>query len=394
MSSGIKNKTDIKVEILRIIACFAVIWYHIRELPWKSDGELSETAVFFEALCTICVMTFFLISGFFIYNKKGNIFKDWGSIILKFLKSVFLPFILVVIFCIIFHDFMISTDTFTNCIKNFSFTKIFNTLYDSFRHFSANYLPGTAAHLWYIFSYMIIILVYPITRFVLTKFNKIVVYVILAVITIFMIINDYYLFYDCSTYNIIFTVLHKPIYYSACGCVLYNDFIKKYLHNKDTNKFFISYKVAIISVIIYIVDFVLLFKTQCAYDLLTNGAYVYTSWLSTYSLVMTIAFVLFVYNINFDKFLGEKAEKSIVFVANRTLGVYLIHYLYITKFLSMGIQSKFKQGFTNILQHFIYFIIYGTLIFLISFITVLLIEFLFKGIKSLFKGGNKSYDKA
>ena len=110
--SDIKTKRNVKIEIIRLIACFAVIWYHIRELPFKSNGELSETAVFFECICTICVMTFFLITGFFIYNKKGNIIYDWLKMLKKFFINIFIPFIIICIITLIFHDYLISKNSF------------------------------------------------------------------------------------------------------------------------------------------------------------------------------------------------------------------------------------------------------------------------------------------
>lgn len=386
--SEIKIKRNIKIEIIRVIACMAVIWYHIRELPWKTNGELSETAVFFECVCTICVMTFFLITGFFIYNKKGTIISDWIGLIKKFLSQVFVIFLIVTIFTIVFHEFLISRESFIYCIENVSLTKIFFTLFDSFRYFSANYLPGTSAHLWYIFSYAIIIIAYPITRFVITRFPKYVTYILLFILTICMIVNDYHLFFGDPTYNLIFKIIHKPIYYSAWGHVLYNDIIKKQiddklemLENKD-KVFIINKPLFIISLLTYIITFILLFKTQVAYDLGTNGEYVYTSWLSTYSLILTSCFILLIYNLNIDRFLNEKINELIYYLSKKTLGIYMIHYLIITKFLSIGFQSRFTNNRPNIMYHLLYYIFYSLFIFVISLIFVVVVEFVVNKVKS------------
>ncbi|MBR3288528.1 MAG: acyltransferase family protein [Lachnospiraceae bacterium] len=387
--SSIKNNRNIKIEIIRLIACMAVIWYHVRELPWKSNGELSETAVFFECICTICVMTFFLITGFFIYNKKGSIIENWLSLIKKFFKQIFIFFILVSLFTIVFHDFLISKESFVGCIANTSLEKIGATLFDTFRHFSANYLPGTAAHLWYIFSYAIIIIAYPITKFVIDRFPRLAIYIILVLLTICMVINDYYLFYGNPSYNLIFKIIHKPIYYSLWGYVLYNDIIKKYIDEKleaypnKNNVFIINKPIFFISFILYAVTFVLLFKTQVAYDLGTNGEYVYTSWLSTYSLFLTTAFVLFVYNLNLDRFLNDKINNAIYYLSSKTLGIYMIHYLIITKFLSIGFQSRFTNNRPNIFYHLAYYIFYSLFIFIVSFALVFIIDFVVNKIKSL-----------
>lgn len=387
--SKTKNKRNIKIEIIRLIACMAVIWYHIRELPWKTNGELSETAVFFECVCTICVMTFFLITGFFIYNRKGTILENWGYLIKKFFSQVFIFFILVCIFTIVFHEFLISRESFLYCIQNASLSKIATTLFDSFRYFSANYLPGTAAHLWYIFSYAIIIIAYPITKFIIEKFPKYITYIILVILTIFMIINDYYLFYGNPSYNLIFKIIHKPIYYSVWGYVLYNDIIKKYVDErlkKTRNKkkiLIINKPLCFISVLMYAITFILLFKTQVAYDLGTNGEYVYTSWLSTYSLFLTTGFILFIYNLNIDRFLNEKINNIIYYLSSKTLGIYMIHYLVITKFLSIGFQSMFTNNRPNFLYHLIYYTFYSLFIFIVSFVILLIIEFIVNSIKSL-----------
>ena len=387
--SEVKRKRNIKIEIIRIIACMAVIWYHIRELPWKSNGELSETAVFFECVCTICVMTFFLITGFFIYNKKGPIISDWISLIKKFISQVFILFIVVSIFTIVFHDFLISRQSFIYCVQNISINNIFTTLFNSLRFFTANYLPGTAAHLWYIFSYAIIIIAYPITRYVMTKLPKWVGYTILIVLTICMVINDYFLFFGDPTYNLIFKIIHKPIYYSAWGYVLYNDIMVKYIDEKlekaiDRDKVFIINKpLFIVSLITYAVTFILLFKTQVAYDLGTNGEYVYTSWLSTFSLILTTSFVLLIYDINIERFLNEKINNVIYYISSKTLGIYMIHYPIITKFLSIGFQSRWTNNRPNILYHLLYYVFYSLFIFIVSFAVVWIVEFIINKIKSL-----------
>ena len=386
--SEVKSKRNIKIEIIRLIACMAVIWYHIRELPWKSNGELSETAVFFECVCTICVMTFFLITGFFIYNKKGPIISDWISLIKKFLSQVFVLFIIVSIFTIVFHEFLISRQSFIYCIQNISINNIFTTLFNSLRYFTANYLPGTAAHLWYIFSYAIIIIAYPITRYVMTKLPKWVGYMILVVLTICMVVNDYFLFFGDPTYNLIFKIIHKPIYYSAWGYVLYNDIMVKYIDEKlekapDRDKIFIINKpLFVASLITYAITFILLFKTQVAYDLGTNGEYVYTSWLSTFSLVLTTSFVLLVYDINIERFLNEKINNVIYYISSKTLGIYMIHYPIITKFLSIGFQSRWTNNRPNILYHLLYYVFYSLFIFIVSFAVVWIVEFIINKIKS------------
>ncbi len=380
--SDVKSKRNVKIEIIRLIACIAVIWYHIRELPFKTNGELSETAVFFECLCTICVMTFFLITGFFIYNKKGNIISDWIMLLKKFLINIFLPFIIVCIITLIFHDFLISKNSFIECINNINISYIIENIFLSIKSFDVAMLPGTAAHLWYIYSYAIIMLVYPITRYILTKMPKFVGYLIVAILTVCMVVNDYHLYFGDPSYNLIFKIIHKPIYYSAVGHILYNDIIKKYVDSKsiDDKSLIINKSIFVISILVYAVTFVLLFFTQVGYYLGVNNGYVYTSWLSLYSLIMTSAFILIVYNVNFEKFLNDKVKKVIFYLSSKTLYIYLVHYLIITKFMSIGFQNIWTRNRPNIIYHFAYYILYSLFIFILSLIVVIILDFIKRGL--------------
>ena len=394
--SDTKIKRNVKIEIIRLFACFMVIWYHIREVVniKQANFELKETEVFFECICSICVMTFFLITGFFIYNMKGKLISDWIKLLKKMFFNIIIPFFLICIICLIFHNYFISKQTFIECINNINFQNIVYKLYLSLIHFDIGYLTdvngmtmGTAGHLWYIYSYMIIIIVYPITRFILTKLPKYIGYILVVIFTIFMIINDYNLFYGNSSYDVIFKIVHKPIYYSAFGHILYNDIIKKHISDKNDGKSIIINKILfLILIIIYILKFLLLLKTQINYYLYnyshgTAAPYVYTSWLSLYSLFLTSSFILIIYNINFDKLLNDTIKSKIFFVSKMTFGIYLSHYLIKTKLESIGFQQKFFVNRPNILYHFAYYIVYGFIIFILSFIVVFLIDLIKKNFR-------------
>ena len=387
--SDTRNKRNMKIEIIRVIACFAVIWYHIRELPFKSNGEISETAIFFECICTICVMSFFLITGFFIYNKKNSILKDWINLAKKYILQIFIPFIFVAVFTIIFHEYLISRAGFIECIQSASIQNIFYTIFMSIRTFSVDPLPGTAAHLWYVYSYGLIIIAYPITRYILTKTPKYVSYTVLFIITICMIINDYHLFFNNPSYNLFFEVIPKPVYYSAWGHVLYNDIMKQHIDKvldncKDVSRLLIiNSRIFIISILIYAITFVLLFFTELKYVETVNNGYVYTSWLSLYALILTSAFILIIYDINIDRFLTDKVENVISFISSKTLGIYLVHYLIVTKLISMNVQGRFIVDRTTIFHHFAFYVLYGFIIFIISLVVVCIIESIIDFVKNI-----------
>ena len=382
-----KSIKDVKVEILRVIASFVVVCYHIRSLPYKIDNTVSETNVMIECLCSICVLTFFLISGFYIYNKKGNIFKDWIIILKNFLIKIFIPFYLLVTISLIFNDFFLSSKTLIECIQSFNLKEYINIIIVGFKNFNVNSWPGTSAHLWYIFSYLIILIVYPINRIFLNKVNRKIIYVFLLIITILHILNDYFIFNENVTIQYFFDIYKKPIYFSQLGFVLYNDFIKKYLMVEDDTHIILNRRIFLLGLTIYVYSIVILFIVQYNYYTFIRGIYTYTSWLSSIALFETIGFIILVYCINFSKLINEKIVKFIYYISDKTLGIYLIHYFIVVKLYTIQLQNYFYNNIKTIFGHILYFTMYGAFIFIISFIIVSLFEFVsFKVKERIFYG--------
>lgn len=349
-------------------------------------------------MCTICVMTFFLISGFFIYNKKGTIIGDWVKLLKNFFLTVFIPFFVIVLISLVFQEYFVSNKTISECIKSIDLNFIRKSLYESFiLHFSTNYLPGTSAHLWYIFSYATIIFVYPITRFILKNCNKMITYIILLIFLILMVTNDYLLYHNNPYVNFFFVYVPKPIFYSAWGHVLYNDVLKPYIDDKNNTKskkqkLVISKPLLLIGIALYIISFITLFFTQCAYYINVNNDYVYTSWLSTFSLIMTTGFIIVVYSINFERFFNDNISKAICFIASKTFGIYLVHYPIVTKLFVLGVQSTLKQNYKYIWQHIFYHIYYSLFIFIISFIIVCIVDYIVAIVVKIFTPKEVLYD--
>lgn len=390
---------NFKIELIRLLACLLVIWYHLRERPWKDTGELSEAIVFFECITCIAVIVFYIISGFFIYDKKGNIFKDWINLIKKFLLTIYVPFLILAVISLIFNDFFINAATISECINRIDVNYILSSLLLSIKNFSVTpSLPGTSAHFWYIYLYFVIMLVYPITRFVLTKCDRKIVYAILIVYFAYMAFNDYKIFYGDFLYNFILEIIKKPIMYSAFGYILYHDVLVKMIDEKKTDTLIINKKLFVGTIITYVVAFCLLYKTQSAYYIKSpNSPYVYISWLSFYSFVLATCFILFFYNINFDKLLNAniaeynvdtsvnkkairtaqvsaKLKDAVYFLASKTLGIYMVHYFITNMFFSYDLKKYILYQKPTIFHQLLHYFILTILVFTISLVIVVLVE--------------------
>lgn len=381
-----KTKRNYKIEIIRLIACMLVIWCHIRDLPWKADGDLSETAILFETITSTCVTTFFMLTGFFIYNKNENIIKNWIKLLINYLLKIFIPFIIAAIFTLIFHDYIVSLRSFRECISTIDLKFICDSLFKSITTFDVRFLPDSAGHLWFVYAYGIIIISYPIVKIIIDKLNKKILYVLLLTYAMIMLTNDILAFSSNRILEIVFFLIPRQIFYSAFGYVLYNDLIKNKIDNiNEKNDVIINKPLFFISLIIYIVNFIILFNTECKYLLTTNKDYLYTSFLSFNSFLMTTTSIIMLCDINFDKFVNEKIENIILYLSNKTLYIYLFHIFIVQKFLTLQIQYQFQKFRYNLFLHFIYYIIYGFVIFILSLLVAIIFNYIYESIRAAHK---------
>ena len=82
-----------------------------------------------------------------------------------------------------------------------------------------------------------------------------------------------------------------------------------------------------------------------------------------------------------ERFINEKLKTVILFITKRSLYIYLLHYLVITKFLSLGFQEMVFKNRPSIINHFLYYIFYGLFIFIVTMLILLLIENILKVFK-------------
>lgn len=132
-----KNHKNIKVEIARIIACLLVIALHLRPSAVTINGQLNVKSLFIECLCSTCVTTFFLISGFYIYDKKSNLFKDWFYLICKYIKRIYIPAIVLTFIALIFQDYILGLKSFVDCVKDINIYYISSEMSKMVRAFLA-----------------------------------------------------------------------------------------------------------------------------------------------------------------------------------------------------------------------------------------------------------------
>ena len=361
-----KSGRDIGVEVLRLLACFAVCTYHIRLFAMKTDGTISETYTILECSLAICVMSFFFITGFFIYNKKGNILTNWLKLIINTIINIIIPTIIVVIICIIFNDYFINIKSFDECIQNIDISHIVDVIIAGFKEFNAGPWPGTAAHLWYIFAYLYIVISYPLVQYILNKVPKKLILILIGYLILIGVVNDVWILDNDFTFHKLFDFIKKPVVYCMVGHFLYKDVLTK-IRNKQSKYLIKDFPTFIAGIVIYIVSIILMFHFQYNYYVKYDvHIYVYSSWLSMFSMFLTIGFFLMVYNIDFDTMWNDSIKNMIFYFSKQTFIIYLIHYLIVIRFVCTGFQDAWHQDFTNAFQYVLYYLFYGFFIFAVS----------------------------
>ncbi len=143
------KQRELSMDVLRVIACFLVIWQHISEYYYISPGGLpvreSSTYIigYITSLDRCCVGLFIIISGYFLLPMKGSTSDFFKK---RFTRIVW-PFIFwSVIYAIYF--FIRRGDTATQCLTNIA-------------HIFVNF--GTElGHMWFVYMLVGLYLLVPI----------------------------------------------------------------------------------------------------------------------------------------------------------------------------------------------------------------------------------------
>jgi len=143
------NQRDVSMDVLRVFACFLVMWQHVSEYYYISPEGLPVKAAstyiigYITSLDRCCVGLFVMISGYFLLPVKDSV-DDFFK---KRLRRIVLPFIFWGIVYAVYY--LISRgDTLTQCLTNMA-------------HIFVNF--GTElGHMWFIYMLIGLYLLAPI----------------------------------------------------------------------------------------------------------------------------------------------------------------------------------------------------------------------------------------
>lgn len=360
-----KSKRDISIDLIRVIACLAVIGTHLcLQVLNQCYNRIDWSRLLEKSFLTDGVPLFFMITGFFLVNGRSYK-KIWKSTALKIL----LPSFLFVIFTQAFYPFIVNQESFIWCIKNFNINAF--GIFQSILKADVTYLNPTCAHLWYIYSYVKIIIWIPILWLVCkeTKESKLARRIMIGLSVLQIVSVDIQRFVTIPNIGIIniLSIIPTEILYVLLGYELFahKDKIK---NNK---------KLCIISLIGYVVINFLRYKIEMQYMVLNYltdivGRENFMEWKYT-SINIISGLFLFMFLYSFE-IKNKKLSNIILWISNKTFGIYLIHYLILAKIDLY----KFEK-----IEKFIFELVYLAIGLIVTLVLSIVIVVILENIKKL-----------
>ncbi len=356
------KKRDISVDLIRLFACLSVIGTHLclqvlnqayNRIDW---GRLLEKSFFTDG-----VPLFFMITGFFLANGR-NYKKIWKSTIMKVLT----PSIIYILFSQIFYMFIVNKESIMWCLQNILTNLNIVQIFKGILTGNLTVINTLCDHLWYILSYVKIIIWIPVLWLVCKeeKSSKLARRIIIAFGIIATVITDIKRFITIPTIGAvkIFGLVDMELLYVLLG---YELFVHK---DKIKN----NKKVFILSAIGFIIVNFIRYRIEMQYMVLNSytnivGRENFLGWQYTCLNIISGLFIFTsIYSLEIK---SEKISKIIIWLADKTFGIYLIHYLLIAK-IDLYKFEKIERFYFEVL----YLVIGIAVIFISSLVIVLILR--------------------
>ncbi len=357
-----KKTRDSSVDLIRIIACLMVISTHMSlQVLNQAYNRIDWSRLLEKSFLADGVPLFLMITGFFLANGRSYK-KIWKSTAIK----VILPSLIYILFTQVFYMFIINKESFVWCIQNI--VNNINPVLILKGIVTGNMatINGLCEHLWYILTYVKIIIWIPILWLICKEEKDSILArrIIIGTGLLGAVITDIQRFAQLSEIGIlkVFNIVDRSILYVLLG---YELFVHK--DKLKGNK-----KVFLISTIVFMFINFIRYKIEVQYMVINSftdivGRETFIGWKDTcISIISGISMFMAIYSLQIN---NEKLNKIITWIADKTFGIYLIHYLIIAK-----VDLYKFEIFEKFYEEIIYLIIGVTATFIVSLLIVALLK--------------------
>lgn len=324
-----KRDRDANVELLRLLACIMVIAGHARPFMVAQDGSIMDAALMMQAFAAPAVGIFFLISGFFT-PRSNSVLRTWKHC----LTGIVIPALVFAFFTDLLTEWISGKAGFLESIAGTDVPHVISEIFFGTIAFDAGRLGMYMGHLWFIFSYILIMLWFPAIRVLLKHGSR-------KVILFFCLLSFYRLVMIDITYLVdvpfpvyLATVMPVEVLCFVLGYVMYSD------REKLRRKRHILPLAGILALALLAIMFIMQHKlfsslipdTPDPIDLNYDRVY-YLSWNSGCAVIASILISIFILSLPLR---GEKLKRALGFLGGLTFPVYLIHFPLVSKLNTSG----------------------------------------------------------
>lgn len=352
-------KRNPQVELARLIACIIVIGVHTR-LNNVVNGSYDYSRILISCIFADGVAIFWMITGFFLFNNK-----DYKKLLKRTFKNIVIPLILFSLFYYYFEGWMFHGESFIQSIDH---------SFDEYRAALRLLLiwknpVESAGHLWYLYVYILIILVFPVIKSFVNYLgnDRVRIKYFLIISISFFVLND-------LTANQLANFSHHSINGLVPACI---ELIWGYLIYQNKEKF-LKRKYIFISAI----TFLGINAVRARIQLINyntepvNKSLIF--WYSSVGAMCAVCVIVFCFSFLYQKQNCIKMNKIICQLASYTFSIYLWHYvvknmLVRFKIKGMIVDLIFKY-FGNFVAEILYTVIIVSLVFLISLVLSILLK--------------------
>ena len=317
------SKRDAAVDLIRIFACLTVVAMHVSLNVFNQYySEVDWSRLFEKYFLTDGVPLFFMITGFFLVNGRSYK-KIWKSTFVKIL----IPTFFYVWIAQMFFMFFTNKQSFSWCVENAVTNMNWGGIFRSIVTCDVVHINSLCDHLWYIFSYVKIVIWIPVLwlMFKDEKIPNLARRIVLGLGIAAMVLEDIQRFVAFPQGHLyLIHLVDIEVLYVILGYEMF-----KYKDKIKNNK-----KVLLFSLIGFILINVLRYKLENIY-MVKNSFYeitgrdTFAEWrYSSLNVFSGICAFMLLYSIPIENL---KIKSILYWISDKTFGVYLVHYLLIAK---------------------------------------------------------------
>lgn len=281
------KKREYAFDLLRIISMFMVIVIHVSNVYSRHFAVIASddylASLIYNTICRVSVPIFFMISGALLLDR--NFDKQ------KYRKRITHIITLIIVWDIIY---LVWEYFFSGITRD----HLYRLLWEPYRK-----------HLWFLYTIVVLYILQPIMKWILAKSPKIVKIILLMI-----------------WFSISFCSVINPRLVSRLSIIIYIGYfiIGKYLYDWIKTKSFKKYTIVevIIMIICFGMSIYLNYKTSISKNAFYNLYFAYKTPFIVFSSLALFTLVITHYQ-------KEKVEKEIEILSDVSLGVYLIHGIFL-----------------------------------------------------------------